>query len=44
MTESDKMRRRTRWYMAGAFAVAAIAFDLIYWSLCGLLYGRVVED
>jgi len=20
------------------------AFDLIYWSLCGLLYGRVVED
>ena len=21
-----------------------VAFDLIYWSLCGLLYGRVVED
>ena len=21
-----------------------IAFDLIYWSLCGLLFGRVVED
>lgn len=21
-----------------------IAFDLIYWSLCGLLYGRVIED
>ena len=21
-----------------------IAFDLIYWSLCGLLYARVVED
>jgi heme exporter protein B len=21
-----------------------IAFDLIYWSLCGLLYGRVVEE
>jgi heme exporter protein B len=20
------------------------AFDLIYWSLCGLLYGRVVEE
>jgi heme exporter protein B len=20
------------------------AFDLVYWSLCGLLYGRVVED
>ena len=29
MTESDKMRRRTRWYMAGAFAVAAIAFGVI---------------
>jgi heme exporter protein B len=21
-----------------------IAFDLIYWSLCGMLYGRVIED
>ncbi len=21
-----------------------LAFDLIYWSLCGLLFGRVVED
>jgi heme exporter protein B len=21
-----------------------IAFDLIYWSMCGLLYGRVVEE
>jgi heme exporter protein B len=21
-----------------------IAFDAIYWSLCGLLYGRVIED
>jgi len=21
-----------------------IAFDLIYWSLCGVLYGRVIED
>lgn len=21
-----------------------VAFDLIYWSLCGLLYGRVVEE
>jgi heme exporter protein B len=20
------------------------AFDLIYWSLCGLLYGRVIEE
>src|SRR5687767_3131640 len=24
--------------------ILLIAFDLIYWSLCGLLYGRVVED
>ena len=24
--------------------VLLISFDLIYWSLCGLLYGRVVED
>lgn len=24
--------------------VLLLAFDLIYWSLCGLLYGRVVED
>ena len=29
MTESDKMRRRTRWFMAGAFVVAAIAFSVI---------------
>jgi cytochrome c-type biogenesis protein CcmE len=29
MTESDKMRRRTRWFMVGAFAVAAIAFAVI---------------
>ena len=29
MTESDKIRRRTRWYMVGAFAVAAIAFGVI---------------
>lgn len=21
-----------------------LAFDLIYWSLCGMLYGRVIED
>jgi heme exporter protein B len=21
-----------------------VAFDLIYWSLCGLLYGRVIEE
>jgi len=29
MNESDKMRRRTRWFMAGALAVAAIAFTVI---------------
>lgn len=29
MTESDRMRRKTRWFMVGAFAVAAIAFTVI---------------
>jgi cytochrome c-type biogenesis protein CcmE len=29
MTESEKMRRRTRWFMVGAFAVAGIAFAVI---------------
>src|SRR5688500_5870729 len=29
MNESDKMRRRTRWFMVGAFAVAGIAFAVI---------------
>jgi cytochrome c-type biogenesis protein CcmE len=29
MTESDKMRRKTRWFMVGAFAVAGIAFTVI---------------
>lgn len=29
MTESDKMRRRTRWYMVGAFTIAAVAFAVI---------------
>jgi heme exporter protein B len=29
---------------ARPWIVLLIAFDLIYWSLCGLLYGRVVED
>ena len=27
-----------------AWSRLLIAFDLIYWSLCGLLFGRVVED
>jgi cytochrome c-type biogenesis protein CcmE len=29
MTESDRMRRKTRWFMVGAFAVAGIAFTVI---------------
>jgi cytochrome c-type biogenesis protein CcmE len=29
MNESDRMRRKTRWFMVGAFAVAAIAFAVI---------------
>jgi lysylphosphatidylglycerol synthetase-like protein (DUF2156 family) len=27
-----------------AWARLLLAFDVIYWSLCGLLFGRVVED
>ena len=34
----DPMRQSQSW-------IALLgAFDLIYWSLCGLLYGRVVEE
>jgi heme exporter protein B len=29
---------------ARPWVVLLLAFDLIYWSMCGLLYGRVVED
>ena len=29
MNESDKLRRRTRWFMVGAFLVAGIAFAVI---------------
>jgi cytochrome c-type biogenesis protein CcmE len=29
MNESDRMRRRTRWFMLGAFAVAGTAFAVI---------------
>lgn len=29
---------------SGPWIALLAAFDLIYWSLCGLLYGRVVED
>jgi len=34
----DPMRQLTSWISLLA------AFDAIYWSLCGLLYGRVVEE
>jgi heme exporter protein B len=29
---------------ATAWIILLASFDVIYWSLCGLLYGRVVED
>jgi heme exporter protein B len=29
---------------AGSWVALLFAFDLIHWSLCGLLFGRVVED
>ena len=29
---------------ARSWSVLLAAFDLIYWSLCGLLYGKVVEE
>lgn len=29
---------------SGAWIKLLVAFDAIYWSLCGLLFGRVVED
>lgn len=28
----------------GSWALLLVSFDLIYWSVCGLLFGRVVED
>ena len=34
----DPMNQSTAWIEL------LIAFDAIYWSLCGLLFGRVVED
>lgn len=36
--QGDPMNQLTAWI------VLLAAFDLIYWSLCGLLYGRVIED
>jgi heme exporter protein B len=29
---------------ARSWITLLVAFDAIYWSLCGLLFGRVVED
>lgn len=29
---------------SGPWIILLAAFDLIYWSLCGLLYGRVVDE
>lgn len=29
---------------AGSWVLLLVAFDAIYWSLCGLLFGRVVEE
>lgn len=28
----------------GSWALLLVAFDLIYWAVCGLLFGRVLED
>jgi len=38
MILGDPMEQARPW------VILLVAFDLIYWSLCGLLYGRVVED
>jgi heme exporter protein B len=38
MILGDPMEQARPWI------VLLISFDLIYWSLCGLLYGRVIED
>jgi hypothetical protein len=27
-----------------SWAVLLVVFDVVYWSLCGLLFERVVED
>src|SRR5258705_12641956 len=29
---------------SSAWIILLVAFDAIYWSLCGLLFGRVVEE
>jgi heme exporter protein B len=34
----DAMGEERQWFLL------LLAFDLIYWSMCGLLYGRVVEE
>jgi hypothetical protein len=28
----------------GPWALLLLSFDAIHWSICGLLFGRVVED
>jgi hypothetical protein len=28
----------------GSWQMLLVAFDVIYWSLCGVLFERVVED
>ncbi len=28
----------------GSWALLLVAFDMIHWAICGLLFGRVVED
>jgi heme exporter protein B len=38
LIQGDPMGQLSSW------TVLLAAFDLIYWSLCGLLFGRVVED
>ena len=31
-------------HQSSAWIILLVAFDAIYWSLCGLLFGRVVEE
>ena len=33
-----------RWARCGSWTLLLVSFDAIHWSLCGLLFGRVVED
>jgi heme exporter protein B len=38
LIQGDPMGQLSSWMLL------LVSFDLIYWSLCGLLFGRVVED